>query len=296
MHESLPDWLVDSLVDYEKIQSIPQAFSDSTHQLWCLQESTPDQSNHFLKVCCNTESPFWQIMLALFDFDLRTEIANFSCMYAFIAKTSCLEIPRLIKAETLDESKSYILTSELIGSAAGSYINDEMVQQLASHLACLHSNPISKWGSINSAEFNSFDWSNRLEIVLRESAKKYGGVTLHSDEHLESALLACNSIKAKEFVPLMPDLRWDQFLEYDDSISSLVDLDAFVFAPRELDFVILELIVCPAQIGIFRDAYEKNHTIPEIKNVRPAYRLLLFYMQVLGETDLDEWMNKESFF
>lgn len=296
MDNKLPDWLIDRLPEYEKVYSIPQAFIDSTHQLWRLQGSSLDGDNHFLKVCSNTNSPFWLIMQELFDFDLRTEIASFSDTYTFIDKACGLHIPELIQAETLENNNAYILTSELNGNAVASINNDQMVQQLAKHLAELHSNSSKTWGSLNNSRFNSSDWSLRLEATLIESSKKWGGVFLQSDRYLKQALEACALIEATEFVPLMLDLRWDQFLQKDGDISALIDLDALVFASRELDFVILEYILSPDQIMIFNEEYSKHHVIPEIKQIRPAYRLLLFYMQILGETDLDGWMNREALF
>ena len=296
MKNELPDWLIGRLPEYEKVDSISQAFSDSTHQLWRLQCSSLDGKNHFLKVCSHTDSPFWRIMQDLFGFDLRTEIASFSNTYAFIDKACGLEIPELIEAETIDNNKAYILTSVLNGNVTGSNIKDQRVQQLANHLAELHSNSSNTWGSLNNPIFHASDWSLRLETTLIESAKKWGGVFLQSDEYLKQALEACALIKTTEFISMMPDLRWDQFLQKDDVISALVDLDAFVFAPRELDFVILEYLLFPDQIRIFSDVYSKHHDIPEIKQARPAYLLLLFYMQILGETDLDGWMNREALF
>ena len=111
MKNTLPDWLIGRLPEYEKVDSIPQAFSDSTHQLWRLGNSFFDQKNHFLKVCSNTESPFWQIMQDLFGFDFRNEIADFSDTYTLIDKSCSLEIPKLIKAEMLENNNAYILTS-----------------------------------------------------------------------------------------------------------------------------------------------------------------------------------------
>lgn len=296
MKNTLPDWLIDRLPAYEKVESIPQAFSDSTHQLWRLQGSSLDDKNHFLKVCSNTSSIFWQIMKGLFDFDLRIEIEDFSHTYNLIDKACSLKIPELLKAEILGSDKAYILTSELNGNVAGSNIKNEMVHQLASHLAELHSSPMNNWGGLNNPEFKASDWSYRLKATLVKSAKKWGGVLLNSDEYLKKALDACALIKETEFVPMMPDLRWDQFLQEDGEITALVDLDAFVFAPRELDFVILEYILTPDQVRIFSNSYSKHHAIPDITEIRPAYRLLIFYMQILGETNLDEWMNKEALF
>jgi len=295
MDNKLPDWLIVRLPEYEKVYSMPQAFSDSTHQLWRVQGSSLDQKNQFLKVCNNTESPFWQIMQDFFDFDLRNEIANFSDTYELIEKTCSLEIPKLIKTETLLDNNTYILTAELKGSVVAS-VNDQMVKELANHLAELHSKTGNTWGTLNNPKFNTSDWSLRLETTLKESSEKWGGVFLQSDKYLKKALEACASIQVTEFVPMIPDLRWDQFLQNNNVITALVDLDAFVFAPLELDFVILEYILSLDQIRIFSDAYTKHHAIPDIKQVRPAYRLLLFYMQILGDADLDDWMNKEIMF
>ena len=299
MQQTLPNWVKDRLPEYEKVDSIPQAFSDSTHHLWSLQGSSSDNRNHFLKVFSNTESPFWQIMRELFDFDLRSEIADFSDTYTFIDKSTHLDIPELIKAEAFDNGNAYILTSELRGKSIASedlVNNDQIVKQMARHLGELHSRTNNNWGSLNCPLFSATDWSLRIEDTLFKSAQKWGGVFSQSDKYLKQALGTCALIEVQNFVPMMPDLRWDQFLQKDGEISALVDLDAFIFAPRELDFVILEYLLSPNQISVFSEVYSKHHAIPDISQVRPAYRLLLFYMQILGETDLEGWMNKEAIF
>lgn len=307
-----PHWLKKRFPEYEEIDLIPASFSDSTHQLFSLQTSVQGQKNDFLKVCNHTSSPFWQIMNDLFDYDLSAEIPFFSKTYAYIEQATELDIPELIIAENF-EDKAFILTSVLEGEAVVS-MTDQMVKQLAIHLAQLHTCSKNTWGALNQPNLESSDWVPRLETCLttftERSANKWGGGSLESEsylnlkhlkhlkhlKYLKQALESCSHIKTKSFVPMMPDLRWDQFLQKDDVITSLVDLDAFVFAPRELDFVILELLLTTAQIKTFSETYEKSHQIPDITPVRPAYRLLLFYMQILGEMDLDEWMNKQILF
>jgi len=281
MKNSLPDSLLNQLPVHESIEEIPQAFSDSTHRLWRLLNPNSDNKNYFLKVCSNTQSPFWQIMNDLFDFNLVKEIDNFSNTYRFIDQVCSLEIPSLIQAEVSTEY-SYILTNELSGKACTSDANDLKTIQLANHLAELHEKKIQHWGSLNKPQLKPNDWPLRLKSVLLESTKKWGGVFLQSDLYLKQAIQAC-------------DLR-DQFLEKDNNLSALVDLDSFVYAPRELDFVILEYILSPNQLSTFKQTYSKSHMIPNIKLVRPAYRLLLFYMEILGENDLEEWMKKPHFF
>jgi hypothetical protein len=94
----------------------------------------------------------------------------------------------------------------------------------------------------------------------------------------------------------MPDLRWDQFLENDGKLSALVDLDAFVFAPRELDFILLEYLLNQQQARVFAQQYQQSHSLPDLSVVRKPYRLLLFLMNVLGEEDIDTWMQAAARF
>jgi len=295
MKKPLPDCLLDQLPEHEIIEEISQAFSDSTHRLWRLQHSGSDHTNQILKVCSKTQSPFWQIMHDLFDYDLKAEIPNFSKTYDVIEQACSLEIPQLITADKCNET-SFILAKEIDGNACDADISNQMVIRLAEHLAELHSLKNKQWGSIRDPKFVPDDWSKRLKTSLRESTRKWGGVFLQSKFYLKQAIQACDAIEVTECVAMIPDLRWDQFLQKDNKLSALVDLDAFVYAPRELDFVILEYLLSADLVNVFAETYSKYHVIPDIESVRPAYRLLLFYMQILGETDLDRWMNHDKLF
>ena len=312
---NFPQWLKSECAEYEQITYVPQSFSDSTHQLWHLKGAAPDKDNHFLKVCSDTDSPFWQIMQSLFDVDLYADIADFSYRYGFIDEIITLETPQLIKAETNGDDKAFILTNEIKGVAAteaDAIAEPIMVKQLARYLAELHSHSHSHshkcWGSLQNPVFDTNEWFKRLEFTLLKSAKKEGGVFLNTEKYLQQALASIQESvmsqssamhqinNVQQFVPMMPDLRWDQFLQINQELTALVDLDAFVFAPIELDFVIVEYLLNPDQAAQFKAEYTQFHVIPDITNVRLAYRLLLFYMGILGETDVDVWMNKELIF
>ncbi|HSI27937.1 MAG TPA: hypothetical protein VK953_01550, partial [Methylophilus sp.] len=73
---------------------------------------------------------------------------------------------------------------------------------------------------------------------------------------------------------------------------ALIDLDAFVIAPRALDLVLLEYVLTPAQLAVFKQHYTQTHTWPEHTADTHCYQLLLFLMNVLGETDLAKWMQR----
>jgi hypothetical protein len=301
--KNLPLWLIDKLPAFDSAHYLPQRFEDSTHDLWQLKgrDSVAGSTNMFLKVCNNTRSPFWQIMEHQFGFNLRVEIGGFDKLYSHIDEVSPLTIPQLIQAETHQitskQHGAFILTSELNGSVIGAEdVALPMVDQLSDHLIALHRQTQSNWGVINRQSLQVEEWHLRLQMTLIKSAKKWGGVSKNNDKYLKQALKACETSQTDEFIPMMPDLRWDQFLVDNGKLHALVDLDAFVLAPRELDFVLLEYILSPEHFDHFIKFYSQHHSVPDISQVRPAYRLLLFYMQVLGEQDIDAWMNAEHHF
>lgn len=293
-------WVVDKLPAFHSAEYVPQRFSDSTHELWRLELSQifEGESSTFLKICQNTESPFWKIQDHLFGLDLPKEIGRFSQLYDSILKLSPLKIPKLLKSESFLEDledKAYLLSSELEGSLVeAADVNVKMIQQLALHIASLHQHQSDEGGNYISPSIKPQEWPNRLKDTLLRFAKS--STLLIPDSILEQALESCIGIDEKSFVPMMPDLRWDQFHQHQGDLYALIDLDAFVLAPRELEFVLLEYILTAEQSLDFINTYSRHHDLPDITHVRLAYRLLLFLMEVLGEQDIQNWMNKEHLF
>jgi hypothetical protein len=106
------------------------------------------------------------------------------------------------------------------------------------------------------------------------------------------AIEQAEKITPNYFVPIMPDLRWDQFRVLDDGRLALLDLDAFVVGPRELELVLLEYIIDKPHHDLFKEDYQKQLDYPDLTMVRLSYQVLLFAMNVLGETDLTKWLSK----
>jgi len=271
-------------VNIIRSSAIQRAFSDSTHRLWSLE--TADQQSLFLKVVEKVDTPFWQVMQALFSVDLRTQLGEYIRVYQTVSALTPMLIPDLIDcASQTSTSPAYLLTSKMIGCIAqADQVSDDIVVDLASHLAGLHKAKQSTWGSVLDSGCAAADWS----VSLRQTLLDY----FPNDE-----LINGFSHQPSCFVPMMPDLRWDQFLMVDGRLSALVDLDAFVLAPIELDFVLLEYLLSPEQLALWSHAYQNaGGAIPSIAYVRDVYRKLLFAMQVLGEDDLTCWLSRPSYF
>ena len=221
----------------------------------------------------------------LFSVDLKIQLKNYACVYQKVSALTPLSIPLLVaSANETEQIPAYLLTTVLSGDSVKiEQVNDEMVIALARHLAGLHAHQSETWGCFFDANKSAETWSLALGGVL---------YTYFSDYELQN-----NNHSPMCFVPMMLDLRWDQFLMLDGKLNALVDLDAFVIAPIELEFVLLEYILTPEQLLIWCSAYQlQGGKIPKITVVRDSYRRLLFAMQVLGESDLTRWLGQAHFF
>jgi hypothetical protein len=262
-------------------------FDDSTHQLW---HCDTVEGEFMLKVCDGNavaKSIFWKGMSLLFDVQLPAQLGEFKHVYDLVSQNSPLTIPDYIASDSEDRNKqqrAFILTRIMPGSMVEPEgVDDTMVIALAKHLSQLHAQKEITWGRVAEPKLALNDWSVRLQSTLTTLAEQQN----IPEELLEEALAQAKESTPDYAVPIMPDLRWDQFLQEDGKLSTLVDLDAIVFAPRELELVLLEYLFTPAQAKVF--VLEYQHRI-DLLHVRIVYRLLLFMMNVLGEKDLERWM------
>ncbi|MFW5451256.1 MAG: phosphotransferase [Methylophagaceae bacterium] len=305
-----------------QVNALPMMFDDSTHQLWRCETA---QGPLILKVCNRNnvvQSTFWQGMKSLFDVDIPNQLAQFEQVFQIVTSLSSLAIPDYIASDSQshkqipsilrsskDEdinhgspfdrlrvngrSPAFIAVQELSGvMVEADAVNDKMVVSLADHLAKLHQATQSTWGRIGHTNFDVQQWLLRLKGTLKLLADRQEVAI--PDELLNEAIEQAENCTTEEFVLIMPDLRWDQFLQQDGKLIALVDLDAFVFGPRELELVLLEYLLTEQQAKVFATHYQQIHSLPDLSQVRKPYRLLLFLMNVLGETDLDVWMQSPT--
>jgi len=261
-------------------------FEDSTHQLWhCETVDGP----MVLKLCNHQTiktSTFWKGMNHLFEIDFPASLAHIDKTHHFLTEKGDLQIPEFIASE----ASAFVLARYLEGEDVDfEHVTDDMVIQLARHIAKLHQIQQSNWGALHQTELPSSQWPSRLQNTLRTLVELHH-ITI-PEQVLEQVLQEVADLNIETFVPIMLDLRWDQMLHQHGQLSAIVDMDAFVIGPRELELVLLEYQLTEHQAGVFIQAYRASAEWPDLTEQRFCYRVLLFLMNSLGETDVNKWMN-----
>jgi hypothetical protein len=267
-------------------ETIPNKFEDSTHQLFHCQ--TADGAM-VLKMCNQAtieKSHFWSGANHLFAADFPNSLGDIHLTHDFLQKNGALSVPECVSAS----AHRFVLTRFLAGKDVETqHISDQWVIRLAGHIAKLHQCTYTSWGKLHAPEFSAQEWASRLHDTLLFLARQHATPI---ERLLAEVLAGTGKCHETEFVPMMLDLRWDQFRSSGSSELALIDLDAFVIAPRALDLVLLEYILTPAQLALFKQHYVQTHAWPDHNENTPSYQLLLFLLNILGVSDLKAWMQR----
>ena len=290
-------------------KKLPPHFEDSTHDLWVCQF---ESEKRFLKLCSTSRcasSDFWQVVHHLFGFEFALSLSEYDEVYQKVALWSPLRIPKLFHSVSCCNLvkkgggifSGFLLTEYLEGQdVTSNQLTLKQVKQVAEHVALLHQctqgcfgalfESVENFPPLLNQEMASRDvtaWKTRLKqtLVACNSHHKI------PHEVMAHAVQSVNDLNVGRFHPIMLDLRWDQFLQIGGGENlALLDLDAMVWAPKELELVMLEYLLSPEQAEAFLSVYTQYHSRPDLTLERVVYRVLLFEMNVLGERDFNRWM------
>src|SRR5262249_46479788 len=90
---------------------------------------------------------------------------------------------------------------------------------------------------------------------------------------------------------VLVDIGSGQFLTDGQRLTALVDTEAYVIGPRELDFIGLEYCLDPPSVVPFLAGYRSVLPLPTLSPVRSVYRYLYRLLGVRGQVDLEESMG-----
>lgn len=278
-----------SLPELLYAQRLPAMFEDSTHQVWRCETSN---GLMMLKICQQSmleTSGCWQVITQLFGRYLPRDMACIDDIQAIIEQHGEISLPELVCwGSATDTLPAFILNRFVDGEMlTASHLKDAMIEQFATHIAHIHQLEYASWGDLSQPRWEAKSWPEALRQTLLEQA----AISDINQDWLTRALAQLQHLEQSTFVPIMLDNRWDQYLFESNRISALVDIDAFVAGPRELELVLLEYQLDNRQAQLFAGIYQQFLPMPDLSQVRLSYRLLLFLMNSLGEADINKWMQ-----
>lgn len=244
------------------------------------------------------EGPFWKGAAHLFSLD-ATDIVRLESLNAELNRHSDLRIPAVLRKGRLAERDALIM--ELLpGERLDSFIGqpEALLENFGANMARLHSARFNYWGMFDGKiQHSPAVFHRNLAMTLRMLAYQFYARDVAIMALLpEMTALALRLPTPERITFVHLDIDATQFLSEGGRITALVDTEALVIGPRELDFLALEYVFGVGEAAAFARGYAEVLPLPDLSGFRPVYRYLQRLMEVQGDAPIDEWMNQPEVF
>lgn len=243
-------------------------------------------------------SPFWDGLSWLFGWRPVTAHRT-QARHNFLRPAGGLPVPRMLGHGQVGET-GYLVMESMPGQRCGAFeqFSPAGLEAYGQHLASLHAHQYPHTGAPGGAKgYPAAQFPARLAAVLDRLAFQYyqeqPELTVLLGEMRERAL----ALRISACAPVLVDLDPTQYLVDENGFPcALIDTDAYVLAPRDLDLISLEYLLTPEQATHFIRGYAGALPLPDLSEVRLVYRYLYFLMEVHGIEDLEECMGWPAIF
>jgi aminoglycoside phosphotransferase (APT) family kinase protein len=280
-----------------EIRELSPGYEDHASDVWLVKTDNQEVVVRSSRMSGEPNNDFWWGCKRLFGIDPRNvhELENVNNL---LSECSTIPIPRVLRKGT--SSREYVVVEKLEGHVVKSFINQpaSMLESLGEGLAHIHQHQRRYIGNPSgSFQIQLQHFHDELIRVMKELVSKFyrnDQKIVHQLDEIIENLKGLPVPDSSTFV--LVDMDSTQFLSNGKVITGLVDTEAYVIAPRELDFIALEYILDEKGAAAFKKGYEKVMKIPDLTNYRLPYRYLYRLLSVQGSVDLDHWLNQEILF
>ena len=270
----------------------PAAYSDHTNDVWRVRTATEEVVVRAPRPAAELASPFWWGTRGLFGID-PTRPRRLAALNAQLAALSPLPIPRVLRAGTCAGRECLVL-EWLPGTPPTDLraLPPAALRDLGAALAHIHRHEYRWWGAPEGDQQRALAAFHPALAALLQAlvARFYAADTAIGGAlaHFRDAALRLPAPESAALIML--DVDATQFLTDKGRITALVDTEAYVVAPRALDFIGYEYELDARGAAAFAAGYRALLPLPALAAVRPVYRYLYRLLGVQGPVPLDEWL------
>jgi hypothetical protein len=282
----------------KEIHELSPGYEDHASDVWLVKTENQEVVVRSSRMKEEPNNDFWWGCKKLFGIDPRRAF-ELEYINNTLSDLTSIPVPRVINKGESD-TREFVVVEKLKGKVVQSFINQpsSVLQSFGEGLAKIHKykqnyvgNPSGKFG-VSLEEFNQH---------LKETMAKLVSRFYNHDVEIKGRLVEMNELLNGLPIPevstfVLVDMDPTQFLSDGKRISGLVDTEAYVMAPRELDFVGLEYVLDEKSAMDFKIGYEKVMNLPDLTKCRTPYRYLYRLLSVQGSVSLEEWLNHEKLF
>ncbi|MEU3787839.1 phosphotransferase [Streptomyces sp900129855] len=241
------------------------------------------------------EGPFWGTLNDLFGVN-PVHAGELLPIYSLLATSSPLRVPRVRRTADMDD-RTWLIVDYLDDGPLASFqeLSDAGLLTFGMRLAQIHKRGFTSLGTVSgTVRFDGSEFPRRLAYVMGSATTRAPGAPMELGREMRRRAEMLSPPKAGALV--MPDMLPSQFLVRNHRISAVVDLDAYMVGPRELDFSCLELFLDDRSAELIHRGYGQVLPPPLMRPVRRLYRYFMWLLTVGPNSDLDAHMRQPHLF
>ena len=247
-----------------KVQELDPGYEDHASDVWLVTTDDGEVIVRSSRMVGEPDNDFWWGCKKLFGIDPRKvyELENINLL---LNQVTSIPVPRVIHKGNAF-SKVFVVLEKITGNVMSSFVNQppSLLESLGEGLAKIHQYKLDYVGSpsghfqVKLTDFHQHVSTTMVEIVKRFYSDEAAIKAKLSEitellEHLPAP--SCSSL-------VLVDMDPTQFLSDGKAITGLVDTEAYVIAPRELDFIGLEYVLDERSVEHFKNGYERIKEFP----------------------------------
>ncbi|MGW6189906.1 nitrate reductase [Bacillus cereus] len=280
------------------VQALHPGYEDHASDVFLVKTDAEEVIVRSSKMTEEPNNDFWWGCKNLFGIDPRN-VHHLETIHALLKKHTTLPIPTILQKHVLN-GREYVIVEKLTGSTLQSFFGqpDSILFSLGKGLAEIHSFKANFTGNPSGAfQVPLEEFKSHILKVSKNLVNMFysDNMSIHNAFHtFESQLSSLPS--PKESTLVLIDMDPTQFLSDGESITGLVDTEAYAIAPREFDFIGLEYVLTEKEAHTFKKGYETIMPIPRLEECRQPYRYLYRLLSVQGNVELEKWLCHPSYF
>jgi hypothetical protein len=277
----------------ENINSF-EIIGDSTNKVYAFDYFG---SEYILKKCNmdeNNLSVFWQYMNHVFGHTFYNFINNLPVLHKYLAN----EIIPIAGPVFIDTSLKSHVYEKISGSCYSPDMfpdNKDIHFQLGKYIGYIQKQEYEYYGTIYNHNKDSFE--NAIYSFSENIIKKYWTNRKDIKYHFDGVFK--DKAVFNRFSLIMPDISANQFIYSHDleKINGVIDLDAYIIGPKELELTILELCIPNIECAdYFKKGYELFNKLPILKNYRKIFRFISYLCDLEQIENIEKFMEKNIYF
>ncbi|WP_152656056.1 hypothetical protein [Oceanobacillus sp. CFH 90083] len=282
----------------KEVQELSPGYEDHASDVWLVKTENQEVVVRSSRMTEEPNNDFWWGCKKLFGIDPR-RVFELENVNNTLNNITSIPIPRVLNKGNCF-SREFVVVEKLTGEMVKSFEGkpSTVLQSLGEGLANIHMNRKKYVGNPSGT------YKVRLEVFhqhLKHTMAEIVFKFYNEEKEISKKLAEVKDLLDKAPIPeystfVLVDMDPTQFLSDGKVISGLVDTEAYVIAPRELDFIGLEYVLDEKSAMEFKTGYEKVLELPDLTGVRKPYRYLYRLLSVQGDMNIDEWLGYQELF